>query len=98
MDSWQRKVRFYERYQDAKPERFRVLAVTTGGEPRLRNLLGCAASLVRNPQRSLVYGITLKAFLAQPDAVTAPCFRNHREQPVALVQVASQVKTVASLR
>ena len=55
LDCWQRKVRFYERYQDAKPERFRVLAITTGGELRLRNVLGCAASLARNPQRSLVY-------------------------------------------
>ena len=30
LDSWQRKIRFYERYQDAKTERFRVLAITTG--------------------------------------------------------------------
>jgi hypothetical protein len=86
IDSWQRKVRFYERYQDGKTERFRVLAITTGGEARVQNLLACAASLARNPQRSLVYVTTLDAFLADPEAVTATCFRNHRKQSAALVQ------------
>lgn len=85
LTGWQRKVSFYERYQDARAERFRVLAVTTGGEARLRHLLGCAADLVRNPQRSLIYGISLTAFLTDPHAVTATCFRNHRGQAVALV-------------
>src|ERR1051326_3813419 len=34
MDSWQRKVQFYERYQDQHEERFRVLTFTTGGTQR----------------------------------------------------------------
>ena len=91
VDSWQRKVRFYERYQDSKIERFRVLAVTSGGEPRLRNLLACAASAARNPQRSLVYGIRLEVLLAEPDALGTPCFRNHREQAAALVKSLSHI-------
>ena len=90
LDSWQRKVRFYERYQDSKVERFRVLAITTGGDARLRNLLACAASGARNPQRSLVYGISLETFLADMDAVTASCFCNHRKQTVALIPGGSQ--------
>ena len=98
IDSWQRKVRFYERYQDSKTERFRVLAITTGGEMRVQNLLACAASLARNPQRSLVYGITLHAFLADTDVVTAACFRNHRKQSAALVQsVSREVPAPAAL-
>jgi hypothetical protein len=92
LDSWQRKVRFYERYQDSKSERFRVLAITTGGELRLQNLLACAAgAATRNTKRSLVYGISLNAFLADPNAVTASCFRNHREQAAALVESLSHV-------
>ena len=91
IDSWQRKVRFYERYQDSKTERFRVLAVTTGGEARIRNLLACAASLARNPQRSLIYGISLDAFLTDREAVTAACFRNHRGETASLVQSLSRV-------
>src|SRR5206468_9677378 len=37
-DSWGRKVQFYERYQDTHEERFRVLAITTGGQARLANM------------------------------------------------------------
>src|SRR5205085_3552699 len=39
LDTWQRKIAFYERYQDSRVERFRVLAVTTGGPQRLSNIL-----------------------------------------------------------
>ena len=90
LTGWQRKVAFYERYQDARAERFRVLAVTTGGEGRLRNLLACAAEFAHNPQRSLIYGISLNAFLTEPQAATTTCFRNHRGEAVALVHDRSQ--------
>lgn len=84
-DSWGRKVQFYERYQDAQAERFRVLAITTGGPQRLANMLRCAAELSRNPRRSLVYGATMTDLLQADDPVQAACFRNHLGEPVALV-------------
>ena len=91
-----RKVRFYERYQDAKPKRFRVLAVTSGGQTRLRNLLACAASVARNPQRSLVYGVTLSSFLAEQDALTARCVLNHRAEATAIVPNTSRLSPSAA--
>ena len=51
---------------------FRVLFVTTGGDERLRHLLETAATLAVNPQRSLVYAVSLVDYLACPEAVTAP--------------------------
>ncbi len=39
LDSWGRKVRFYEKYQDAQADRFRVLLITTGGPERLSHML-----------------------------------------------------------
>src|SRR5205085_714645 len=54
-DTWQRKIAFYERYRDAHPERFRVLAITLGGAKRLENILNCAKTLTRDTRRSLIY-------------------------------------------
>lgn len=85
LDTWGRKVQFYERYQDAEPERFRVLAITTGGPARLGNMLQCAAALSRNPRRSLVYGIALRDFLNVEDPLGSPSFRNPQGQLVALL-------------
>lgn len=83
-DSWGRKVQFYENYQDAQGERFRVLLVTTGGPRRLAHMLRTAADLARNRGRSLVYGITLSDLLASNMPLTSACFQNHQGQPVAL--------------
>ncbi len=85
VESWERKIRLYDRYQDASPERFRVLIVATHDRARAARLLQAAATLVGNPQRSLFYGISLPAYLACPDALRAPCFRDQRGRAVALV-------------
>jgi hypothetical protein len=84
-DSWQRKIRLYDRLQDQNaPARFRVLVIATRGVQRLTHILTAAKTLARNPHRALFYGITLGQFLATPDAVTAPCFRDHALRPVSL--------------
>lgn len=85
LDSWGRKVQIYEKYQDAQVERFRVLAITTGGALRLQNMLRCAAEMARNPRRSLVYGIGLRDLLQVDDPFNAACFQNHQERAVSLV-------------
>jgi len=84
-DSWQRKIRLYEAFQDACPRRFRVLAVCTRGGERLGHILGAAASLARNPARSLFYAISLPEFLHQAAPLTSTCFLDHRGRRVALV-------------
>jgi hypothetical protein len=84
-ESWQRKIRLYEAFQDSCPLRFRVLVVTTRSTERLGHILELAGSLARNPQRSLFYGTTLSRFLNEPCAVTAPCFADHRCRLVSLV-------------
>ena len=78
LDTWQRKISFYERFQDAEAERFRVLAVTTGGSKRLESILSCARSQARNPRRSLILGITLAEFQAETQPLSACCFRDHQ--------------------
>lgn len=85
VDSWERKLRLYEKYQDQCPKRFRLLVVTTGTAERLQHILSLAARLARNPTRSLTYGITLPVYLGQHAALTMPCFTDHRLQPVALI-------------
>lgn len=95
-DSWQRKIKLYESYALQAPHRFRVLIVATGGDERLRHILNLAASLSRNPQRALFYGITLDFYLRNPDAVTAPCWIDHRAAWVPLVPVSSGLKVSAN--
>jgi hypothetical protein len=86
LDSWQRKVRLYDRLQDMNaPDRFRVLVVGTRSRQRVEHILGAAKELMRNPKRSLFYGITLAEFLATAYAATGPCFRDHFLQPVSLL-------------
>ena len=85
LDTWQRKIAIYERHQNACPERFRVLAVTTAGNERVANILDCARALARNPRRSLVYGITLTAFLPESEPLQIPCFRDHVGRDVSLL-------------
>jgi hypothetical protein len=84
-ESWERKLRLYDRFQDLCRQRFRVLVIPTRGETRLRHILDAAGRVTRNPQRSLVYGVTLPAYLACEDAVAAPIFLDHRGRPTAIV-------------
>lgn len=84
-DSWQRKIRFYERYQDGLPLRFRVVVVTTKSDHRHLAILRAAFHQVRNPQRRLLYAAPLAAYLAASHGVLAPCFLDHTHRPCALV-------------
>jgi len=93
-DSWQKKIRLYNILQDRNyPDRFRVLVVCTRCSGRLRSILQLAGEHATNPQRALLYGIHLDDFLQEPDALCAPCFRNHRDEPVALVSGLSVTAT-----
>jgi hypothetical protein len=86
-DSWNRKIRLYDRLLDLNyPHRFRVLVVCTAGPDRLAHILRAANKLLRNPLRALLYGVSLDDYLAQPDPLRAACFRDHAERPVALVR------------
>jgi hypothetical protein len=85
IDNWQRKIRLYDAFQDACPQRFRVLIVATRSSERVRHILEAASTLVRNPHRSLFYGVYLPAYLAAADPLHMPCFRDHRGQPASLV-------------
>ncbi len=85
-ESWQRKIRLYNVLQDRNyPDRFRVLVVCTRCSGRLRSILELAGQHTTNPHRALLYGVHLDDYLREPDALCAPCFRNHRHEPVPLV-------------
>lgn len=85
-ESIERKIRLYDELQDASPERFRLLFVVMHGSlPRLKNILDLAGRAVRNPDRSLVYGITLPGYISTYCGVTSPVFRDHRGRECALV-------------
>ena len=85
-DSWQRKIRLYNQLQDRNyPDRFRVLVVCTRSSGRLQSILTLASQQASNPHRTLFYAIALPDYLAQPDALCHPCFRDHRGQRVSLI-------------
>jgi hypothetical protein len=86
VESWQRKLQFYQRFQDQAQERFRVLLISTRSQQRLEHLLTLAARLATIPQRSLCYGGTLAAYLASANSLTHPCLHNHRGEPVSLIR------------
>lgn len=85
IDSWERKLRLYDRLQDLTPRRFRVLVVSIESQARVEHILRAAAALVRNPERSLFYGVSLPAYLAEPDPLRAACLQDHRGNQVSLV-------------
>ncbi len=84
-DSWQRKLRLYDAFQDTVPDRFRVLVLATRSAERVQHILDAARTVLRNPQRTLVYGTRLDDFLARPDPLNSPCFRDHLGRRRALV-------------
>ena len=85
-ESWQRKLRLYEHWQDrSAPQRFRVLIVTTRSRERLDYILALAAQHARNPQRSLFYAIHLDDYLRQSSVLRDQCFKDHHGNPVALI-------------
>lgn len=68
-DSWERKLRLYDAFQDTTPVRFRVLVLTTRSSQRVGHVLDAAKAILANPQRGLVYGAFLDDFLARPVAL-----------------------------
>ena len=77
-DSWQRKIRLYEQYQDGVSGRFRVLVVATRSQQRVTNILAAAADLLHNPHRSLFYGIHLPMYLDDGNPLRSPLFQDNR--------------------
>lgn len=84
-DSWQRKIRLHDRWQDLAGERHRVVVVTTRSRKRCRNILDAVGRGVRNPQRTLFYGVYLPDYLAAIDAVGQACFTDQRGRAVSLL-------------
>lgn len=84
-DSWERKLRLYDRLQDSIKNRFRVLAVTTRSSDRLRHILMTAAGVLRNPQRCLVYGVDLPTFVREDEPLHRGVFRDHFGRATALI-------------
>lgn len=85
VESWQRKLRVYDRFQRRCGRRFRVLIVTTRSQLRLDHLLAAAAEVLQNDSRSLFYGIHLDDFLRLTDGLRSACFRDHNGRGQALV-------------
>jgi hypothetical protein len=94
LDSWQRKIRLYDAFQDRSPRRFRVLILSTRSAERASRILAAAAELASNPARSLFYGVALPRYLAEADPLRLPCFLDHRGRPAALVPPGRRVPAV----
>jgi hypothetical protein len=87
-ESIQRKLVFYERFQEhwlhrwrqrgreGFPPRFRVLLFTRSTQ-RVRDMLAVARTVSRWRNRRLCYAVTIEEFLAESDAVRAPIFLDH---------------------
>lgn len=88
-ESWERKLQFYDTFQQHCGYRFRVLGLFTRGTKRIDNVLKVAAATARNPDRSLLYAMPLSSYLAQDDPLHSPCFQDHRGRSVGLLSVAT---------
>lgn len=84
-DNWERKLRLYLAHAIRTGTQFRVLVVSTNRGERLEHILALAAAVIGQRRRSLCCGIRLPAYLAEEQAVTAPCFRDNRGEMVALL-------------
>lgn len=84
-DSWQKKARLYDDLQSSAPNRFRVLVVTTRSGPRLKTILALAAAHAGNPQRSVLIGTPLAAYLTEPMPLAAPIFLDHHLRSIRLL-------------
>jgi hypothetical protein len=99
-DSIERKIRTYDAFQDMSPSsRFRVLFVSVqNSRDRLMHILETAARVIRDPNRTLFYGITLTDYLTTLYPVTSPRFVDHRGRAQSLipdVKAASLLPAVA---
>jgi len=86
-DSIGRKIRLLDedqsRYAAIDPRRPITLFVTTRSRRRMDNILA-AAIILRNPQRSVVYGVYLPDYLSLDAPLTTPCFLDHRRRLIPL--------------
>jgi hypothetical protein len=84
-DSWERKLRAYDRWQQQSKSRARVLIVMVNDGERLAHVLDIAARIAANPERSLFYGVALAAYSAESKPLTSRCFRDHRGRSISLI-------------
>lgn len=84
-DSLARKVRFYDRYQDAIPARMRVLFLFTGNETRMHRFLGVVRQITGHRDRRLILAALLSDYLAAANQLSAPTFFDRFQQPHSLV-------------
>lgn len=89
-DSIGQKLRVYEAVQDQQPdERFRVLIVSVRPtHQRLANIRRLAATLARNPLRTLCLTCALDDFLVSPDALASELWLDHRDRRLSLLPLA----------
>ena len=97
-DSWQRKIRLYEQYQNQASGRFRVLVLATRSQQRVTNILSAAASVLDNPHRSLFYGVHLPVYLTAAHPLHEPLFRDNRSMTQRLVPPYSASRPITPIR
>ena len=91
-ESWDRKIRFYDRWQDGSKTRVRVLIIGIRESDRIGRILDTAARFMRNPDRSLFYAIALPMYIQQNDSLRRAVFRDHHQKPTALVPKRSNLQ------
>lgn len=84
-DTWHRKIRLHDAYQDQCSERHRVVVVTTRSRARLDSILSAASQIIRNNHRTLFIGTHLPAYLSIDDAAVEESFVDHRKDSVSLI-------------
>jgi len=101
--SLERKIRFYERLQDAvlanwtggrrdaPPPRYRVLFFTRSTE-RMKYLLRTAHQIARNPDRRLCLGVSLAEYLSDSNPLRSPIAIDHHGYWQGIVSDAYQAK------
>ncbi len=83
-DSLARKVRFYDRYQDATPARMRVLFLFTGSETRMNRFLGVVRQITEHRDRRLILASSLSDYLVA-DQLSATVFSDRFGQRHSLI-------------
>ena len=102
-ESLKRKMRFYERLQDAvlvnwkrggrksQPPRYRVLFFTRSIQ-RQKYLLRTARQIAGNPDRRLCLGVSLAEYLSDPNPLRSPITVDHHGQWQGIVSDAYQAR------
>jgi len=77
-DTIHRKLRLHDAYQEQAANRHRVVFVTSRSRQRLTHILDTAASVVRNPERTLFLGVYLPDYVQSVDPIGESLFLDHR--------------------